>query len=200
MRLLHPFMPFISEEIWQQLPYNKEEALVVAAWPQPNEGHTFPEEAADMAVLQEVARAIRNLRSQVQLPPGKKTEVIVRAGGRVAICLDQERHHLSKLTSAEPLTIQQEAVRPKQALTAIITEGIEVYLPLEGVIDLEAETARLEKELNQVQAEIKKTEGKLNNPSFVDKAPDEVVAKEKLRREEQESRLTKLRQRLQELR
>ncbi len=200
MRLLHPFMPFISEEIWQQLPYNKEEALVVAAWPQPNEGHTFPEEAADMAVLQEVARAIRNLRSQVQLPPGKKTAVIVRAGGRVAICLDQERHHLGKLTSAEPLTIQQEAVKPKQALTAIIAEGIEVYLPLEGVIDLEAETARLEKELNQVQAEIKKTEGKLNNPSFVDKAPDEVVAKEKLRREEQESRLSKLRQRLQELR
>ncbi len=199
MRLLHPFMPFITEEIWQQLPYRTEEALVVAAWPQPREDHTFPEEANDMAILQEVARAIRNLRSQVQLPPAQKTEVIVRAEGRVADCLDQERHHLSRLASAEPLIIQQKVAKPKQALTAIIAEGIEVYLPLEGVIDFEAERARLEKELSQVLAEIKKTESKLKNPSYLDKAPAEVVAREKLRREEQENRLIKLKQRLEEL-
>ncbi|MGM0689001.1 MAG: valine--tRNA ligase [Bacillota bacterium] len=200
MRMLHPFMPFISEEIWQQLPFRKEEALVVASWPQPHEKHFYPGEKAEMALLQEVTRAIRNLRSLVKLPPGKKTEVIIRAGGRTAVFLDQERHHLGKLASAEPLTIKQEIDKPKQALTAIIAEGIEAYLPLEGVVDLEAEIARLEKELNQVLAEIKKTEGKLNNPYFIDKAPAEVIDKEKLRREEQEQMLIKLRQRLQELR
>ncbi len=200
MRLLHPFMPFISEEIWQQLPYRQGNALVVAAWPQPEEMFSFPEEAADMALLQEVARAIRNLRSQVQLPPGKRAAVIVRARGRAAACLDQERHHLSRLTFTDPLTIQPEAAKPEQTLTAIIGEDIEVYLPLEGVIDLEAEKARLEKELDQLQAEIKKTAGKLNSPGFIEKAPAEVVAKEKARREEQDSKLVKLQQILQELR
>ena len=199
MRLLHPFMPFISEEIWQQLPHRKEEALIVAAWPQPEELFSFPEEAADMALLQDVARAIRNLRSQVQLPPGRKTAVIVRAQGRAAACLDQERHHLSRLTFADPLTIHHDAVKPPQALTAIIGEGVEIFLPLEGVIDLDAEKGRLKKESNILLAEIKKTTGKLNSPGFIGKAPAEVVAKEKSRREEQEIRLAKLRQRLQEL-
>ncbi len=199
MRLLHPFMPFISEEIWQQLPHRKEEALIVAAWPQVSEKLVFPDEASEMAMFQEVARAIRNLRSQVQLPPGRKAGVIIRAGGRVAATLNEERHHLEKLAFAEPITIMEEVQKPKQALTAIIGEGVEVYLPLEGVIDLEAETARLEKELDQLQAEIKKTEGKLNNRGFMDKAPAEVIAKERARREDQETRLAKLKQRLQEL-
>ncbi len=199
MRLLHPFMPFISEEIWQQLPHRNEKALVVAAWPQGNSNLNFAEDAEDMASLQEVARAIRNLRSQVQIPPGKKTAVLIRAEGRIADCLDQERHHLGKLAFAEPLTIKNEIEKPKQALAAIIGDGVEVYLPLEGIVDLEAETARLEKELDELLKEIKKTAGKLSNRDFRSKAPKEVVAKENARREEQESRLVKLKQRLEEL-
>jgi valyl-tRNA synthetase len=199
MRLLHPFMPFISEEIWQQLPYRTEEALVVADWPKPREEFVFPREAADMAILQEVARAIRNLRSQVQLSPGKKAPILVRAGGRIAACLEEERSHLCRLTFSDPLTITEELDKPKQALTAIVGENIEVYLPLEGVIDLDAEISRLKKELQQLQGEIKQTEGKLNSPGFIAKAPPAVVEKEKTRREEQQTKLAKLQQRLQEL-
>ncbi|MGM0652214.1 MAG: valine--tRNA ligase [Bacillota bacterium] len=199
MRLLHPFMPFISEEIWQQLPHRREEALVVADWPEVNSALSFPEAAEDMAALQEVARAIRNLRSQVQIPPGKKTTVLIRAEGRIADCLNQERKHLGKLAFAEPLTIEAEIEKPKQALAAIIGDGVEVYLPLEGVVDLEAEIARLEKELDELLKEIKKTEGKLYNRGFRSKAPKEVIAKEKARREEQENRLVRLKQRLKEL-
>ncbi len=199
MRLLHPFMPFISEEIWQQLPYRKEEALVVAAWPQAGEKLAFPDEAADMAVLQEVARVIRNLRSQVNLPPGRKTEVVVRATGKIASCLEEESHHLSRLAFAEPLTVKAEVEKPAQSLTAIIGEGVEVYLPLEGVIDLDAEIARLEKELDQLLAEIRRTESKLSNRGFIEQAPAEVIAKEKERRADQETRLAGLKQRLKEL-
>ncbi len=199
MRMLHPFMPFISEEIWQQLPNRKEQALVVSSWPTVSDQLAFPEEAYDMGQFQEVVRAIRNLRSQVQLVPGNRTAVTIRAGNRTAACLDQERHHLAKLAFAEPLTVDPDAVKPEQALTAIISEGVEVYLPLEGVVDVEAETSRLEKEVEQLLAEIKRTEGKLNNEEFIRKAPPEVVGKERARREEQESRLSKLRQRLGEL-
>ena len=199
MRMLHPFMPFISEEIWQQLPDREEEALVVANWPVVSGKLSFPDEAYDMKQFQEVVRAIRNLRSQVQLAPGNKAAVTIRAGNRAAACLDQERQHLAKLAFAEPVTIEPEAAKPDQALTAIISEGVEVYLPLEGVVDIEAETARLEKEVEQLLSEIKRTEGKLNNEEFIKKAPPEVVSKERARRDEQDSKLSKLRQRLGEL-
>ncbi len=199
MRMLHPFMPFISEEIWQQLPNREEKSLVVAKWPVVSGKLSFPDEAYDMKQFQEVVRAIRNLRSQVQLAPGNKTAVTIRAGDRAAVCLDQERQHLAKLAFAEPVTIEPEAAKPDQALTAIISEGVEVYLPLEGVVDIEAETARLEKEVEQLLSEIKRTEGKLNNEEFIKKAPPEVVSKERARRDEQDSKLSKLRQRLGEL-
>ncbi len=199
MRLLHPFMPFISEEIWQQLPNRQEEALVVAAWPQPADKLSFPEETKEINLFQEVVRAIRNLRSQVKLSPDRKTPVIVRAGGRSAACLEEESDHIKKLAAVDNLTIDPEVAKPKQALAAIIGEEIEVYLPLEGVIDLDAEKARLRKEMSQVEAEIKRTESKLNSTGFIEKAPAEVVAKEQARREEQEAKLQKIQQRLQEL-
>lgn len=199
MKLLHPFMPFISEEIWQQLPYRTGDALVTAAWPQAKDNQRFAEEAAEMELLQEVARTIRNLRSQVKLPPGQKAAVLVRASGNIANCLSEEVHHLNKLAFAEPLTVDPEAAKPKQALTAIIGDGVEVYLPLEGVLDIDAEIKRLQKDLDQVQADIKKTEGKLNNPGFIDKAPAAVIEKEKARRHEQEAMLLKLEERLKEL-
>ena len=199
MRLLHPFMPFISEEIWQQLPDRREKALVVGAWPEAAAEMNFSQESDEMELFQELVRAIRNLRSQVQLPPGRKTRVIVRASGRVAACFREESHHINRLASADPLIIDPDTAKPKQALTAIIGEGIEVYLPLEGIIDLEAETARLEKELEQLNKEIERTDKKLKNPDFIKKAPPPVVQKEKDRRGEQETRLSKLKQRLQEL-
>lgn len=199
MRLLHPFMPFISEEIWQQLPCRREEALIVAAWPEPLDAHCFPQDAAAMQLLQEVIRAIRNLRSQVQLSPGEKAAVIIRADGRTAVCLEEERHHLARLAFAEPLIIDPVAGKPKQALTAVITEGLELFLPLEGVIDIEAEIVRLEKELSRLQAEMKVTAGKLSSTGFVEKAPPEVVAREEMRRDEQQARLAKLEERLLEL-
>jgi len=199
MRLLHPFMPFITEEIWQQLPNRQEESLIVASWPEHLQEHFFPQEAAEIQLVQEVTRAIRNLRSQVQLPPGKKAAVIVRASGKTAGCLQEEGHHLARLAFAEPLTIESTAVKPQQSLTAIISEGLEIFLPLEGVIDVKGEIERLEKELAQQQADKQKTEGKLMSEGFIKKAPPEVVAKEEARREEQAARVAWLEQRLQEL-
>ena len=199
MKLLHPFMPFISEEIWQHLPYRKGKALVTAQWPAVYASHSFTNEAKEMEAFQEVARAIRNLRSQVQIPPGRKAPVVVRAEGQAAVCLLEESHQLSKIAFAEPLTVDSAAAKPAQALTAIIGDNLEVYLPLEGVIDYEAEIGRLEKEQTQVKSELQKSEGKLNNPGFIGKAPAPVIEKEKARRDEQLAKLNKLEQRLREL-
>jgi valyl-tRNA synthetase len=198
MRLLHPFMPFISEEIWSHMPH-RESALVVAAWPERAPALHFPEAAREMELAQAVIHAMRNLRSQVNLPPGKEAPVIVRAPERIAAWLEEERHQIARLCFAAPLTIDSAASKPRQALAAVVGEGVEIYLPLAGVIDLEAETARLQKELDALEKELRRTEGKLNNPGFLAKAPPEVVSKEEERREEYLARWGKLQERLREL-
>ena len=198
LRLLHPFMPFLSEEIWHYLP-DRRSALVVAPWPQRDSCLEFPGEAAAISLVQETVRAVRNLRSQVQLPPGQSAPVILRPSPKAAAALEQERHQLRKLAYADPLTIDPAAAKPPRALTAIVGEELEVYLPLGGVIDLEAEMARLEKELQQVEKELRRTSGKLRSPGFLKKAPPEVVAKERARLEEGSVKKAKLEERLQEL-
>ncbi len=198
LRLLHPFMPFLSEEIWHYLP-DRKTALVVAPWPQPHAGLQFPAEAAAISLVQEAIRAVRNLRSQVQLPPGQCAPVILKASPEKAALLERERHQLRRQAFAEPLLIDPAAAKPSRALTAIVGEGLEVYLPLAGVIDLEAEVGRLKKELDQVEKEMRRTEGKLRSQGFLKKAPPEIVAKEKARFEEGTVKKEKLEERLREL-
>ncbi len=198
LRLLHPFMPFISEEIWHYLP-QRQGALIVSPWPEHSAQLSFPAEAAAVALVQEAIRAVRNLRSRVQLPPGRPAAVILRPSPEAAAVLESGRHQLSRLAFAEPLTIDPSSGKPRQALAEIIGDELEVYLPLAGVIDLEAERSRLEKELQQLDQELRRTVGKLKNPKFVEKAPPEVVAKERARLEERTTKKEKLKERIQEL-
>ena len=198
LRLLHPFMPFISEEIWHYLPQRRS-ALITAPWPQKHPALDFPAEAAAVSLVQEAIRAVRNLRSQVQLPPGQAAPVVLRPSPEAAAVLEQERHQLARMAFAEPLTIDPASVKPRQALAEIVSEELDVYLPLAGVIDLGAEVERLQKELQQVETELRRTVGKLQNPKFVKKAPPEIVAKEKARFEERSARKNKLEERIQEL-
>ena len=198
LRLLHPFMPFISEEIWQHLP-QRQSALVIAAWPRQDSRLDFPGEAEALSLVQEAIRAVRNLRSQVQLPPRQAAPVILKPSPEAAATLEKERHQLSRLSFAEPLTIDPAAEKPRQALAAIVGDELEVYLPLAGLIDIEAEIGRLKKELKQVEKELRRAEGKLQSPGFLKKAPPEVVAKEKARVEEGSIKKEKLEERLREL-
>ncbi|NMD42111.1 MAG: valine--tRNA ligase [Firmicutes bacterium] len=198
LRLLHPFMPFISEEIWHYLP-QRETALIVSSWPQPHPRLNYPAEAAAVTLLQEAIRAVRNLRSRVQLPPGREAPVILRPSADAAAVLESGRHQLSRLAFAAPLTIDPSAEKPRQALAEMIGDQLEVYLPLAGVIDLEAERSRLGKELQQLEKELLRTRGKLENPRFMKKAPPEIVGREKARLKERTAKKEKLEARIQEL-
>ncbi|NLA26821.1 MAG: valine--tRNA ligase, partial [Firmicutes bacterium] len=122
LRLLHPFMPFLSEEIWQYLPH-RSSALIVSAWPKQDPRLEFTGAAAAIALLQEAIRAVRNLRSQVQLPPGQSVPVTLKPSPEAAVALEGERHQLSRLALAAPLTIDPAAPKPPRALTAIAGEG-----------------------------------------------------------------------------
>ena len=133
-----------------------------------------------MELTIEVIRAIRNLRSEMNVPLGKKAEVIICANNpEYTVYLKDGANYILGLASAESLSVEETlAAKPTQAATAVV-HGIEIYLPLKGLIDLDKEIARLEKELTKMEGEIKRIEGKLANEGFVAKAPAEVIEKEK---------------------
>ena len=179
MELLHPFMPFITEEIWQHLPHEGE-TIMLAKWPEQEESLISAEIDKQMELTIEVIRAIRNLRSEMNVPLGKKAEVIICVNNPgYTVYLKDGANYILSLASAESLSVEETlAAKPTQAATAVV-HGIEIYLPLKGLIDLDKEIARLEKELTKMEGEIKRIEGKLANEGFVAKAPAEVIEKEK---------------------
>ncbi|HHX75130.1 MAG TPA: valine--tRNA ligase [Firmicutes bacterium] len=198
--LLHPFMPFITEEIRLKLPQVNGTA-VLAGWPQYDPAFNFPEASRRIETVKEVTRTIRYLRSEVNLPPGKKANVLLFAGSDTsAAALEQGRAMLQKLAAVEQAEIvRQLAGQPGQALAAVV-EDIEVYLPLAGLVDLEQEIRRLEKEADKLEKELARAEGKLKNAGFLQKAPQDVVAQERAKAEEYRNLLDKVRERLRHLR
>ncbi len=183
MRLLHPFMPFITEEIWQNLPHEGE-SITVAAWPTVNESFTDNEKANGMQLLAEIIRSVRNIRAEVQTPMSKKVPLYIstKDADTLAI-LEENAKYLERFCNPEPLVIGQDLDDPGQSMSAVVT-GALLYLPLQGLIDIDAEKARLEKELEKWAKEVKLVQGKLSNERFVSKAPASVVAEERAKEQD----------------
>jgi valyl-tRNA synthetase len=178
LRLLHPFMPFITEEIWQNLP-GSEGSIMVAEFPRSRENEIYPREEARMELIMQVIGAIRNLRSEMGIPPGKKAEVILYSPKNETLrFLEENRMYVENLARTEKLGFQSGGQRPKGSATAIVEE-VEVFLPLKGWINLEEEEKRLQKELDRVFEDLSRTQRKLQNQDFVSRARPEAVEKEK---------------------
>ncbi|SER85938.1 valine--tRNA ligase [Psychrobacillus sp. OK032] len=198
MRLLHPFMPFITEEIWQNLPHEGE-SITVAAWPTVNEALSNKEEAASMKLLAEIIRSVRNIRSEVQTPMSKKVPLYISAKDAETLAvLEANAKYLERFCNPEPLVIGQDLEAPGQSMSAVVT-GAVLYLPLQGLIDIDAEKARLEKELEKWAKEVKLVQGKLSNERFVSKAPEAVVAEERAKEQDYLEKHATVLKRLEEL-
>ncbi|MGE5554500.1 MAG: valine--tRNA ligase [Betaproteobacteria bacterium] len=198
LRLLHPFMPFITEEIWQSLPH-RGEALIVAPWPKAPRGlHDAAAERA-MHLVTEVVRLIRNLRAEYRVEPGKAVPALVRGGQEQLSVLEATRPLLLPLARLSELTLlSAEAPTPEKAVTAIAA-GAEVFLPLAGLVDVAKERERLTRELAEATAEVERLRTKLGNAGFVERAPAEVVAREREKLSVAEERRELARSRLDEL-
>ncbi|MBS3982399.1 MAG: valine--tRNA ligase [Dethiobacter sp.] len=200
LRLLHPFMPFITEEIRQKLPHDGG-SIVLASWPEYDDKLVFSEAHDRMNTVMAVTRTIRYLRSEVQLSPGKKVRVVLHAGSESsAVALTEGIAMLQKLAGLEEAVITLALPeKPRQAVTAVVGD-IDIYLPLSGLVDLAQEIARLEKELQKLAGELTRLEGKLTNPGFLAKAPLEVVAEERAKAEGYRLKWEKVHARLESLR
>ncbi|MGG1628961.1 valine--tRNA ligase [Rossellomorea sp. NRS-1567] len=198
MRLLHPFMPFITEEIWQNLPHQGE-SITVAAWPTVQDELTDQGAAEEMKLLVDIIRAVRNVRAEVNTPMSKQINLMLKAkDAHTLTIIDKNKAYIEKFCNPEKLEMGTDLVTPDKAMTAVVT-GVDLFLPLEGLINIEEEIARLQKELEKWTKEVSRVQGKLNNEKFVSKAPQNVVDEEKAKEKDYLEKQATVKARIEEL-
>ena len=195
LRLLHPFMPFISEEIWAQLPGHDGELLALQSWPEAGPRDLGAE--ADFTLIQEAVRAARNLRAEASVPPSRRVKItFVPRDNRVGAALAVGEPYLQVLANLETVTfaVPGEASTENALVTSL--SDLDIILPLEGLVDVEKERARLQKQAEISQKELAGVEAKWQNPNFVARAPREVLQKAEQRRDELTLQIAKLLERI----
>ena len=170
LRLLHPFMPYITEEIWQTLPHEGE-TIMLAKYPEYDENLDFPQAAKEMESVMDAIKAIRNRRQEMNVPPSRKAKVYVAT--KLSDVFENGSKFICKLASASEFEIG-ESFEIDGAVTVVTTDA-KIYIPMDELVDKAAETARLKKELAATEKLLAQSEGKLNNQGFIAKAPEKVV-------------------------
>jgi valyl-tRNA synthetase len=187
LRLLHPIMPFISEEIWQSIKECfplEEEALIIARFPVSQREMIDHRIAEEMNLIQESIVAIRNLRKQINLSPAQEVTVVIRPVSREqAAVISLYCNYFQKLAKVTVLSTDLNCERPKTSIAAVVS-GMEIFLPLSGLIDLGKERERLEKQLQKAETELAKTVKKLSSDNFLNNAKPEVIEKEREKEQE----------------
>ena len=189
MQLLHPFMPFITETIWQALPHEGP-SVMVSKWPEYDEKLNFSVEDAQMESLMDAVRAIRNRRAEMNVPPSKKAKVLILTEKKDTFSAGAG--FFPKLAYASEIELIDAVPADAAKMASVVTGDAQLYMPMGDLIDFEAERARLGKEKKKVEDDIAFVMKKLNNPKFVDKAPENVVAAEREKADKLREHLAKL--------
>ena len=179
LKLLHPFMPYITEEIWQALP-NRSEALIVSNWPEYREEFVFEKEERATEYIENAIREIRNARSEMNIENSKKSNTIVYTkDAEVRGIFEEMKSLLLNLGYSNSVEITDDESRKNSENIAIVLDKAEIQLPLKELVDFEKELKRLQKDKKEAEAELKRAKGKLSNEGFVSKAPAKLIEEEK---------------------
>ena len=183
VKLLHPFMPYITEEIFSYLPTKKDKLLIEETYPQYEDELDFPNEEAEISLIIEVITEIRNQRRELQLPNKKKNDLLVYSSDEnIRKTIEKLSYNIRSLANTENITIISEDKDLDDAVTLVLN-NLKLYIPLEGLVDYKKELERLENEKKSVSAELKRAEGMLSNERFVSNAPEKLVESEKEKKE-----------------
>ena len=194
LKLLHPIMPIVTEEIYTKL-YNDDETIMTAKWPEYDEKLNFEKEEQNIERLKEIIVSIRNLRANMNVPNSKKTKLIF-VTTKYRECIEQSSEFLKKMGFAEEIQIQDDKTGISQNALSILTDEIELYIPVEELVNIEEEKKRLESEKAKVQSEIERASKMLLNPGFVNKAPESKINEEKAKLEKYKEMLANLEERI----
>ena len=198
LRMLHPFMPFVTERIWQQIPHSGE-SIVLASWPTVDE--TLNNETSKQAMqhLVEVIVAVRQIRSEVNTPMSKEVPMIIQTkSDELKALLQNNEHYIKRFCNPSTLTIDSNVELPDEVMSQVLTDK-EVHLPLEGLINIEEEIARLSKELDKYQKELDRVNQKLNNEKFTSKAPAHIIEVERNKQQDYQAKYDAVQQRIEAL-
>ncbi|MEK3791721.1 valine--tRNA ligase [Paenibacillus sp. FSL R7-0204] len=199
LRLIHPFMPFITEEIWQHLPHEGE-SITLAEWPKYDAALENPQAVSEMNLLMDIIRAVRGIRAEVNAPMSKKVELIIKAGSQDTLdIISRNDNYIGRFCNTSSFEAGLAPQTPDKMMSAVVT-GAELLLPLSGLIDIDQEIIRLEKEVQTLNSEVERVEKKLSNQGFVAKAPAKVIEEERAKQADYSDRREKVLARIAELR
>lgn len=201
LRLLHPIMPFVTEEIYQELPIKKDSPyLIGAAWPSAQELSVYIDSEAERAIemVCEIVSAIRSTRARYGISPKTALEVVVKANEEDVSLLNEQRELIESMGNTASLVLDAQAQKPAES-SVVLTSGLEVYLVLSGLVDFDAERARLQKEMVKLSKDAEKFAKKLSNPGFLAKAAPEIVEKDTAKLADLKDQLSRVEAQLQEL-
>jgi valyl-tRNA synthetase len=181
LKLLHPFMPFITEEIWQKLP-KEGDSIMVSPFPEFKEDGNDSKVEADMGKVMEVITGVRNIRGEMNLNPGLKLNALVKTRhADLEAILKKHAHLIRELARVDQITIGPDIEKTKVSASSVLSE-MDLIIPLEGMMDFDEEKNRIEKELKKIEKDLIFLNKKLSNPNFVEKAPAEVIEKDEKRK------------------
>ncbi|GBD90109.1 valine--tRNA ligase [bacterium BMS3Abin04] len=188
-------MPFITEELWHLIAEREDgKSISTSMFPDYDETKVSKNAEDEMEFVQNVITALRNIRGELSIPPSKKIDALLKTG----FINDTHKVYIKSLAKVNELTVDPALQKPSQSASAVV-KGCDIFVPLKGIIDLDVERARIEKEIARLENALKGVEKKLSNEKFVNNAPEEVVEKERNKKENWESSLSKLKEILEEL-
>lgn len=195
LKIAHPFMPFITEELWQLVQQREEgESISKSVYPKENKELINSAAESEMETVQDIVYAIRNIRGEMNIPPSKKVDAIIKS----ADVKEYQQEYIRNLAKANTIITGSNVTKPKVCASAVISNS-EIYVPLEGLIDIEVEKQRIEKEIKRLETSLNGIEKKLSNGKFINNAPADVVEKEKAKQKDWSNNLSKLKSMLSSL-
>jgi valyl-tRNA synthetase len=198
LKLLHPYCPFITEELWAHFKTEHEGLLISTPWPVVDSELIQDNIENEIQILMDVISAVRNIRASLNVSPGKEANLTIR--GKMEICEALEKHvgYLQRLAKLEEIKMGEKREKPPKSATAVI-KGLELFVPLSGIIDLNKEIKRLEKQIQDMEGRLTAVNHKLANKNFVDRAPENIINHERQKQHNYETDLFKLQQNLESL-
>ena len=191
LKLLHPYAPFMTEELWEYFKFDSEPDLIKATWPDSSFPSANQNELGSMDILKEVITAVRTIRSRMNVPPASKANVLVRSPNGSTDVLKKYESIIKSLAKIENMTLGESIEKPDHSATAVIRQ-MEIFIPLEGLINLDVERARLTKRQSELDGFIIQIQKKLSNDNFLSKAPKDVVQNEKEKLADMEAELERI--------
>jgi len=189
LKIVHPFMPFVTEELWQLIEDRKHgESIVVSKYPEPDEDKIDIKAEEEMEFVQDIITSIRTIRGEMNIPPSKQVKAHIKSSS----VAQHQIEYIKKLARAEEVKVAENIQKPKASASAVL-KHCEIYIPLEGLIDLDVERSRLQKEISRLEGSLKGIDKKLANEKFINNAAPEVVERERNKKSDWEKNLQKLR-------